>query len=116
MKTMVGPLFRAMRVVFWSRAELLLEVAALGQQLTVYQRETPRSKLQGGDRLFWIWLCRRSAGWRSALAMVKPEPVVRVGPVSEESGGGYFRVPWISPRSASMVVRSDGTARTRDSR
>ena len=52
-------------------------MTALRQQLTVHQRQNPRPKLQRRDRLFWIWLCRHWAGWRSALVMVKPETVPR---------------------------------------
>ncbi len=73
MKSKLKSLFWAVRRVFRSRADLLLEVTALRQQLAVYQRQTPRPKLQRGDRLFWIWLCRHWAGWRSALIIVKPE-------------------------------------------
>ncbi len=76
MKSMLKSLFWAVRRFFRSRTDLLLEVTALRQQLVVYQRQTPRPKLQRGDRLFWIWLCRHWKGWRSALVIVKPETVL----------------------------------------
>jgi hypothetical protein len=76
MKSTLKSLIWAVRRVFRSRADLLLEVTALRQQLTIYQRQTPRPKLQRGDRLFWIWLCRHWQGWRSALVIVKPETVL----------------------------------------
>ena len=70
-------LFSAVRRVFRSRTDLVLENAALRQQLEVHQRQTPRPQLRRGDRLFWIWLCRYWPKWRSALAIVKPETVLR---------------------------------------
>ncbi|MFT5431821.1 MAG: putative transposase [Myxococcota bacterium] len=59
------------------RAKLLLEVAALRQQLRVYRRQNRRPKLDRGDRMFWIWLKRAWPGWRSALVLVQPETVLR---------------------------------------
>ena len=38
---------------------MLWEIAALRQQLAVYQRNAPKPKLNRRDRRFWIWLCRR---------------------------------------------------------
>jgi len=35
-----------------------------------------RAKLTPPDRLFWAWLSRVWSGWRSALAIVKPETVL----------------------------------------
>jgi hypothetical protein len=52
-------------------------VAALTQQVRVYQRQIKCPKLTRGDRIFWIWLRRRWKGWRSALFVVSPETVLR---------------------------------------
>lgn len=59
-----------------SRADLLLEIAALRQQLGVYRRQVSRPKLQRRDRLFWIWLRRHWSSWKDALVIVKPETVL----------------------------------------
>ena len=59
-----------------NRADLLLEIAALRQQLDVYRRDSRPPRLRRGDRLFWIWLCRRWERWRTALVIVKPETVL----------------------------------------
>ena len=37
-----------------SRLDLLLEIAALREQLEIYRRQVRRPKLRRGDRLFWI--------------------------------------------------------------
>ena len=91
MKSTLKSLASVLRRVFRSRTDLLLEVTALRQQLEVYQRQTPRPKMQRGDRLFWIWLCRHWAGWRSALVIIKPETVLRCTARDTDATGGTAR-------------------------
>ncbi len=76
MMSFLKPVFSAVRRVFRSRTDLILENVALREQLGVCRREAQRPKLRRGDRLFWIWLCRRWPRWRSALVIVKPETVL----------------------------------------
>jgi len=59
------------------RRDLILENAALRQQLHVYKRQIKKPKLDRGDRNFWIWLRRRWKRWNSALVIVTPETVLR---------------------------------------
>ena len=60
-----------------SRAALQLENLALRHQIGVLQRSIRnRPKLTLVDRLLWVWLSRIWSGWRSALAIVRPETVV----------------------------------------
>jgi putative transposase len=59
------------------RRDLLLENAALRQQLAIYQRKGKRPPLTFTDRLFWAWLSRSWPRWRSALFIVQPEAVIR---------------------------------------
>ncbi len=59
------------------RADLLLENLALRQQFAVYQRQVPRPRLRRSDRMFWLWLSRRWARWKSALVIVHPDTVLR---------------------------------------
>ena len=62
---------------FKTSAQLRLENLALRQQLMVLRRSTPkRLKLTTVDRIFWLWLRRVWADWRSFLIIVKPETVV----------------------------------------
>ena len=63
--------------IFYSRAALQLENLALRHQIGVLQRSVRnRPKLTLVDRLLWVWLSRIWSGWRSALAIVRPETVV----------------------------------------
>jgi hypothetical protein len=49
----------------------------LRQQLAVYKRTAPRSRLRPADRLFWAGLARVWTGWRQALVIVSPDTVLR---------------------------------------
>jgi transposase InsO family protein len=63
--------------IFHSRVALQLENLALRHQIGVLQRSSrKRPKLTLVDRFLWVWLSRTWSGWRSALALVKPETVV----------------------------------------
>ena len=61
-----------------ARVTLQAEVLALRHQLLVLQRRNQkhRLRLSVADRLFWVWLSRVWADWRSALLIVKPETVI----------------------------------------
>ena len=63
-----------LRTLFASRAGLAAENVALRQQLVVLQRSVRRPRLRRRDRVFWVWLSRLWAHWRSCLVIVKPEP------------------------------------------
>ena len=67
-------LFRAMLI---PRVHLAVENLALRQQLAVCKQSVKRPKLRLRDRVFWVWLSRLWPNWRSALAIVQPETVVR---------------------------------------
>ncbi|MCH7994906.1 MAG: hypothetical protein IIB57_10755 [Planctomycetes bacterium] len=60
-----------------NRAELAAENLALRQQLAVLERKSKRPRLRKRDRIFWVWLSRFWAGWRSVLVIVQPDTVVR---------------------------------------
>jgi hypothetical protein len=62
---------------FRSRCDLLLEILALRQQLTVLRRLHPQPRFAPSDRLFWVMLRRLWPGWKHALILVQPETVVR---------------------------------------
>jgi len=63
--------------IFHSRAALQMENLALRHQIGVLQRSIRNCpKLTLVDRLLWVWLSRIWSGWRSALAIVRPETVV----------------------------------------
>jgi hypothetical protein len=57
--------------------ELAAENLALRQQLAVLEQRSKRPRLRKRHRIFWVWLSRRWNGWRSVLAIVQPETVLR---------------------------------------
>jgi hypothetical protein len=67
-----------LRASLRTRVALQAEVLALRHQLLVLQRrhQKQRVRLSIADRLFWVWLSRVWADWRSALRIVKPETVI----------------------------------------
>ena len=68
-------------------SDLALENLALRQQLVVLKRSSKRPRLNIGDRLFWVLLCRLCSGWQEALIVVKPDTVVRWHKKGSCSGG-----------------------------
>ena len=58
MFSLFAALIRQLRNVFADRRDLLLENAALRQQLSIYKREGNRPRLISADPLFSIWLSR----------------------------------------------------------
>jgi hypothetical protein len=78
MFTIIFSLSSSIRQRFRTRAALHAEILALRHQLLVLQRSSRGHHLRLGraDRLLWIWFSRFWSGWRSALAIVKPETVI----------------------------------------
>jgi len=63
--------------VFRLRTALQEETVALRHQIGVMRRSAKkRIKLTMADRVFWVWLSRARADWRSALVIVEPETVI----------------------------------------
>jgi hypothetical protein len=56
MRTLLSLCLALGRAVLMPRATLILENAALRQQLTVYQHTETRPRLRPGDRIFWVVL------------------------------------------------------------
>jgi putative transposase len=66
-----------LRAFILTRATAAIENLALRQQLAVFKYSGKRPKLRPRDRIFWVVLSRLWPNWRSALAIVQPETVVR---------------------------------------
>ncbi len=66
-----------LRALLRDRAELAAENLALRQQLAILEQRSKRPRLRKRDRIFWVWLSRLWRGWRSVLAIVQPETVLR---------------------------------------
>ena len=76
-------MFEFLRIVLiypWSllrrRHELAMEALALRHQIMVLKRQTPRPRLHGWDRCFWVMFKRRWSGWQTPLIIFRPETVV----------------------------------------
>lgn len=69
-------ILQSLRCLFYSWSDLLLENAALRQQLAALKKENPRPKLSRFYRIFWIFLRRLWKKWKDALIFVEPETVV----------------------------------------
>ena len=70
-------LFAFLRSWFHSRFRLHAEIVVLRHQIIVLRRgQRGRIRLRGSDRFLWVCLSRWWSGWRSALAIVKPETVI----------------------------------------
>ncbi len=65
------------RGIVVGRATLAAENLALRQQLAILEQSQGRPKLRPRDRVFWVWLSRLWAEWRSCLMIVKPDTVLR---------------------------------------
>jgi hypothetical protein len=77
MRILIVASLASLRAALKSRAALVLENAALRQQLATYLRTSPRPRLQIGDRVFWVALRRLWPDWTRPLVIVKPETVIR---------------------------------------
>jgi transposase InsO family protein len=77
MRALLLALFSTLRCTLQSRAVLHLEILALRHQIGILRRSTPHPKLKPSDRIFWVLLSRMWSGWRTALAVVKPQTVIR---------------------------------------
>src|SRR6266849_6611388 len=67
----------ALRAVFLSQADLVLENLALRQQLAAFARNGQRPRIVAADRLFRLALRRLWLRWSDVLVFVKPETAVR---------------------------------------
>ncbi|HEX4577704.1 MAG TPA: integrase core domain-containing protein [Edaphobacter sp.] len=68
-----------MGLIAWSlcsRRDLLLEILALRQQLTVLQATASPTKAHYPGQVFWVMLLRFWSGWKRTLVIVQPATVV----------------------------------------
>ena len=69
--------FRLLCLVVSGKAALIAENLALRQQIIVLQRSVKRPRIGCRDRIFWAWLSKLWACWRSALIIVQPDTVIK---------------------------------------
>jgi hypothetical protein len=73
---MLNAILRGIRfviLVLGGYHHVVLENAALRQQLAVFKRDLKRPRLRRRDRLFWTGLRTIWKNWKSALVIVRPE-------------------------------------------
>ena len=63
--------------LFCARRSLLLENLALRQQLAVFKRRHPRTRLTFLDKLFWVAARQICSDWKQFLIVVLPDTVVQ---------------------------------------
>ena len=73
----IKAIYLLIRAFLVSRLSLAAENLALRQQVAVYKQSVKRPKLRPRDRVFWVLLSRLWSNWRSALAIVQPETVIK---------------------------------------
>jgi len=67
----------ALRAIFRTPGELLIENLALRQQVAALKKERPRPVLDDVDRAFWVALRDAWPGWVSRLVIVNPDTVAK---------------------------------------
>ena len=67
----------ALRAMFRTREDLLIENLALRQQVAALKKERPRPILDDVDRAFWVALRASWPGWASRLVIVNPDTVAK---------------------------------------
>src|SRR5258705_13913271 len=77
MATLLLHLLRLLPMLCRDHRQVALENLALRHQLAVYKKMVNRPKLLSSDRLVWVAVSRGWAGWRQALVIVSPNPVLR---------------------------------------
>jgi transposase InsO family protein len=73
----IQAIFLFLRAFILGRAATAIENLALRQQVAVFKQSVKRPNLRPRDRVFWVVLSRLWRNWRSALAIVQPETVIR---------------------------------------
>jgi hypothetical protein len=69
-------LWTFLRALSTGAAGVALENLALRHQLLVLHRSVGRPRLSRWDRIFWVWLSRLWAAWRTTLVIVRPATVL----------------------------------------
>jgi hypothetical protein len=94
-----------LRAMLVTKTCIAFENLALRQQLAVQAQSVKRPKLRTRDRFFWVCLSQLWPEWRSALAIVQPETVIKWHRIEEVKT--VYRSPWQNP----FVERLIGSVR-----
>ena len=95
-------------LLLWGNRSLVLENAALRQQLAVLQRSAGRPRLKPADRRFWASLSKHCSEWKESLVLVQSATVIGWQRASFrvfwrwKSGPGKDR-PQVSPELRQLI-------------
>jgi hypothetical protein len=68
---------RALRAIFLTREQLLIENLVLRQQVMALKKKRGRPVLHDVDHAFWVALRASWPGWASRLVIVSPDTVAK---------------------------------------
>jgi transposase InsO family protein len=74
---MLKSLFQLFCKSFSTNFQLKLEVIYLTKQLEIYQRNDPKLKISGTDRMFFSFMRSILSNWREKLFIVKPNTLIK---------------------------------------
>ena len=94
--------------LFKSRAKLEAEILVLRQQLNVLRRQvSKRPQLNNADRFLLVWLYRRFPSVLGAIAILRPETIIRwhSGPTGARGQAIVLAGRESQPNCASSLAR-----------
>jgi putative transposase len=62
---------------FTTKSQLILENVFLHKQLEIYQRNDPKLKISGTDRMFFSFMKGILSNWKERLFIVKPNTLIK---------------------------------------
>ncbi len=77
MSLLLRMILSAIRHLFISRDQLMLENLAVGQQLAMYEHDRPKPRFTDPDRAFWVIMTDHLRTWADVVVVVRPSTVRR---------------------------------------
>lgn len=74
---MLKSLLLLLRRSIKTRTQLILENIFLHKQLEIYQRNNPKLKISGTDRMFFSFMKGILFNWKERLFIVKPNTLIK---------------------------------------
>ncbi len=75
---MLKSLLLFLRKLFLTKSQLILENVFLHKQLEIYQRNDPKLKISGSDRMFFSLMKNILTNWKERLFIVKQNTIMTV--------------------------------------
>jgi hypothetical protein len=74
---MLKSLLLFLRNLFTIKSQLILENVFLHKQIEIYQRNNPKLKISGTDRMFFSFMKGILFNWKEILFIVKPNKIIK---------------------------------------